>query len=74
MVKWSSGQVFKRDGQILTLKCLYIRLYYSVYCEPSGQVVKRDGVGHSPRKEFMVQLQTFTTSDCLLKNNCFDNN
>ena len=25
-------------------------------------------------KEFMVQLQTFTTSDYLLKNNCFDNN
>ena len=25
-------------------------------------------------KEFMVQLQTFTTSDYLLKYNCFDNN
>ena len=25
-------------------------------------------------KEFMVQLQTFTSSDYLLKNNCFDNN
>ena len=28
----------------------------------------------SCRKEFMVQLQTFTTSDYLLKKNCFDNN
>ena len=25
-------------------------------------------------KEFMVELQTFTTNDYLFKNNCFDNN